>query len=96
MTKYIALALLLSGCSLLKAAPPRVERFNCQVRALEPLVGDVLDAEQLVKDLYAGRANMQAVLANLDVAAPEVLELMSALRACEPPPPDGEKAEEAL
>jgi hypothetical protein len=77
----------LSGCSLLGASQPRVERFNCQVRALKPLVGDVLDTEQLVKDLYAGKASLNAVLANIDVTAAELMKLQADLQACEPPMP---------
>lgn len=76
------------GCGLLGSAEPRVERFECQVRAFKPLVGNVLDAEQLVRDLYAGKANMNAVLANLQATREELVKLQQDLNACEPPPPE--------
>jgi ABC-type transporter Mla subunit MlaD len=47
----------------------------------------VLDARQLLADLYAGRANLNALLANIEPTAAEAEELMNALRACEPPMP---------
>jgi hypothetical protein len=77
----------LPGCKFLGEASPRVERFECQVRAFKPLVDNVLDAEQLVKDLYAGKASMAAVLGNLQASAPELLKLQEDLQACDPPPP---------
>lgn len=76
------------GCGLLGSAEPRVERFECQVRAFKPLVDNVLDAEQLVRDLYAGKANLNAVLQNLHASREELVKLMADLNACEPPPPE--------
>lgn len=85
-----ALLALVVGCKFLSDAKPRVERFECQVRALEPLVGDVLDAEQLVRDVYAGKASLANVLANIEATQDELKALMLALRGCEPPPPEPE------
>lgn len=77
----------LSGCkgSLLSPDSSRVERFECQVRALEPLVGEVYDSRALLQDLMAGKASLGAILANLKASQAEAAELMAALRACEPP-----------
>jgi hypothetical protein len=79
--------IVVAGCGVFSPSSPRVEKFDCQVRALQPLVGDVLDARQLLADLYAGRANLNALLANIEPTAAEAEELMNALRACEPPMP---------
>jgi|GEM_PF-3796117 len=75
------------GCGLLGAKPARVEHFDCQVRALEPLVGDVLDAAELVQQLYKGQASLQSVLGNLNATTEELVKLQADLQACEPPPP---------
>ena len=76
-----------TGCGLLAAASPRAERFECQVRAIEPLAGDVLDARQLVLDLIAGKADLGAVLTHLKATPAEIDKLAEDLRACEGPPP---------
>lgn len=76
------------GCTLFRAASPRVEQFECRVQALQPLVGDVMDAEQLVRDVYAGRASLGAVVGALDATQSEVLALTEALAACNGPVPD--------
>lgn len=75
------------GCGVFGPSNPRAERFECAVRALEPLVGEVYDARELVRDLYAGKASLGAVIGNLEASAPEVMQLMRDLKACEPPPP---------
>lgn len=78
----------LSGCGLLGGSvSPKVERFNCQVRALEPLVGDVLDAEDLLRDVYAGRASLDAVAAYLKLTQAQLVQFNAAIAACEPPLP---------
>ena len=74
------------GCKHLPE--PRVAQFECRVRALQPLVGDVLDAEQLVRDVYAGRASLGSVLGALDATQSEVMALTEALEACNGPTPD--------
>ena len=76
------------GCGLLGASEPRVERFECQVRAFKPLVGNVMDAEQLVRDLYAGKASLNSVLHNVQATREELVKLLADLQACEPPPPE--------
>lgn len=83
--RYLLLIAALFGCGLLESASPRVERFECQVRALEPVVGDVLDARQLLQDLYAGKANLGSALNAVRATQAEADALVEALNACEPP-----------
>jgi hypothetical protein len=73
------------GCGVFSANSAKSEKFDCQVRALQPLVGDVLDAKQLMRDLYTGKASLGAVLANLNASEAEVKKLLQDLHACEPP-----------
>ncbi len=72
------------GCGLLKPASPKAERFECQVRALQPAVGDVRDARQLLLDVYAGKADLASALHALKATQAEVEALVKALAACEP------------
>lgn len=89
--------LALSGCGVFAPSNPRAEKFECAVRALEPLVGEVYDARELVRDLYAGKASLGAVIGNLEASAPEIMQLMRDLKACEPPPPpDAEPAPQGV
>lgn len=91
------LAWLALGCGVFGAANPRAEKFECAVRALEPLVGEVYDARELVRDLYAGKASLGAVIGNLEASAPEIMQLLRDLKACEPPPPpDAEPAPQGV
>jgi hypothetical protein len=86
---FLAYAILfwfaLAGCGVFGANSAKAEHFNCQVRALQPVVGDVLDAEQLMRDLYSGKASLGSVLANVDATEAEVKKLLHDLHACEPP-----------
>lgn len=79
------------GCAFLKAGPEaqraRIDRYKCQVAALAPLTDNVLDTEELVKDLYAGKASIGAVLSNLHASQAEAEALIKRLEKCEPPPP---------
>jgi hypothetical protein len=76
------------GCSFLKASVPeqraRVAKFECQVDAVRPLVDGVFDAEELVRDLNAGKASISALLSNLDAKPAEVAKLLADLGKCEP------------
>ncbi len=84
MLALFALSAML-GCGLLGSKNPRTEHLECQARALEPVVKDVYDARALLLDLYAGKASLQSVLANLNATPAELAELQAALAACEPP-----------
>jgi hypothetical protein len=78
-----------SGChSLTPAQEARLDKLDCQARALEPLVSPALDAAELVRDLYAGKADLADVLANVGASREDVKALLDRLRACEGPPPE--------
>lgn len=82
----VGVGLVALGCGLLAPAKsPRAEKFDCQVRALEPLVGEILDSRELLRALYAGQADLGAVLASSGATAAEVRALVEALNDCEPP-----------
>jgi len=78
-----------SGCAGLLAGgqSARVARFNCQVDALQPVLGDVMDTADLVRSLYAGNADLGAALSAAGATEAEVRAVVTALRACEPAPP---------
>lgn len=53
-----------SGChELTPAQQAKVDRFDCQVKAVATLVGPAVDANSLVLDLYAGKADLAAAAA---------------------------------
>lgn len=81
-----AVALALPACKLLRSEDPRQAKFSCQARALEPVVGSVYDAEELLRDLSAGKASLGTVLASLQATPAEVHAMLDALRACEGEP----------
>lgn len=82
-TLALVLAISLPGCAYFGGAKtPETERFDCQVAALEPVVGRVLDAQDLVRDLYAGKADLGEVLTSLRTDKAKVDALVQALRAC--------------
>lgn len=75
------------GCGLLGAKAPRVDKLACRAAALEPVVGEVLDARALALDLYKGTAALGAVLAALEATPAEVETLVQAFAACNGPVP---------
>ena len=77
------------GCAgLLSSAPSaRVVRFNCQVDAVQPVLGDVLDAADLVRSLYKGSADLATALSAAGATEAEVRAVVKTLQACEPAPP---------
>lgn len=78
---FLPLAL---GCSaqLTPKQQARLDKFQCQVAALAPLVEPVYDATELVQDLRAGKASLSQVLQNLDVLQSEGQALVTRLDAC--------------
>lgn len=81
-----ALGVSLQGCASLP--PPKqaeLDLFDCRVEAVKPAVEPVLDAAELVRDLYAGRASLGAVLQALDKGEAEVRAVLERLRACDAP-----------
>jgi len=100
---WLALPAAILGCAgLFGGAPdPRVAKFECHVAALAPVVGDVFDTGELVRDAYAGKANVDDVLRALGATQAELEQVLSALAACEkesvvvaPPPAYGNKVVE--
>lgn len=80
-----------SGCASLQNVPAqraRVDKFECQAAALAPLTDPLFDTEQLLLDLYAGKADLGQVLGSLDATQAEVKGLLDRLSACEGPPPE--------
>ena len=82
----IICALTAAACGFLGAKSPKTDLFLCRVAALEPAVGDVLDAEQLIRDVYVGKASIAAALSAVGASAAEVHAVIDALQACEPAP----------
>ncbi len=68
------------------AQQARLDLFECRVKALEPLVGPTLDAAELVRDIYLGRADLGQVLATLKASQAEAKALAERFHACEPAP----------
>lgn len=77
--------------ALTPAQQAKNEKFDCQVRALEPLVSPTLDAAELARDLYLGKADMGRVLGSLSASKEEVQALLARIASCEPAAlPEGE------
>jgi hypothetical protein len=76
------MAWLALGCGLFGPKAPRVEVLECRARALEPVVGEVLDARELALDLYKGRASLASVLSALEATPAEIVALAQAFDAC--------------
>jgi hypothetical protein len=84
----LAAVLALGAChSLTPAQQAKADKFECQVKALAPLVEPALDAAELARDLYAGTADIDRVVTLLGATQPEVDALNARLRACESPVP---------
>lgn len=82
----VASVALLPACGILSPKNPadqqRAARFECEVEAVAPLAGSVLDAAELMRDIYAGKAELPTALAFTKATPPEVDKLVKALRAC--------------
>lgn len=80
----IALALLGMGCV---ATQPTVShaKVDCFAAALQPVVGDIYDTQQLVRDMVAGKASLAALLQNLQVDEATAKTLLERLNACSAP-----------
>ena len=62
-----------------------VEQVRCEVRAVEPYVGPVMDAAKLVEDVYAGRAHYTQLAELLDLSDDVVKALNFELAKCRSP-----------
>lgn len=74
------------ACGIFGAKSPKTDLFLCRVAALEPAVGEVLDAQQLIRDVYVGKASIAAALSAVGASEAEVRAVIAALQACEPAP----------
>jgi hypothetical protein len=75
------------GChDLTPKQQARLDKFECQVAAVAPLVEPVHDAYQLVRDLREGKASLRQVLSTIEAGEPEVAALLERLDACEGEP----------
>ncbi len=79
-------ALLALGCAqLTPAQQAKLDVFECRVKALEPSCGAVFDVAELVRDVYAGRADLGSVFGALKVTEAEAKAAIERLRACDAP-----------
>lgn len=85
--RYLLLLPVLFACASLPASKQaQLDRFECQAKALAPSVEPVFDSVDLLRDLYAGRADLSSVLQALESTQADVAELRDRLQACEPAP----------
>jgi hypothetical protein len=76
-----------SGCAFLSPLKsPKRTLVDCYAKALMPVAGEVFDAAELAKDLVQGKADLGALLHNLQATDEEALALAKALNACIAPP----------
>jgi len=75
-----------AGAQLSPAQQERLDRFECQARALAPVVEPVHDAVQLLRDLREGKADLGKVLKSLAATEGEVRALVARLEACDGAP----------
>lgn len=86
-SNFVLACLFVLGCggSLSPAQQARVDKFECRVEALKPYVGEVMDAAQLVRDLYAGKASLSNALGSLDLTESDAKDLFAAFAECDAP-----------
>lgn len=64
----------------------RLDKFECQAKALTPLVEPIYEASDLLLKLRSGEASLRQVLTTLEAGEPEVKALFERLQACEGEP----------
>jgi hypothetical protein len=75
------------GCKdLTPKQQARLDRFECQVAAVAPIVEPLYDAAELVLKLRSGEASLSQVLQSLEAGEPEVRALIARLDACSDAP----------
>jgi hypothetical protein len=88
LTLLLLSALGALGCRPLSPAEQaKLDTFECEVAALAPSCEPVLDAAQLVRDLYVGKADLAHVVRILGLGRKEAEALVERLNACRPPEP---------
>lgn len=89
LSKVGLVATLFMGCGLFSTPDPRAQRaadvFECYVAAVEPHVGGVIDAADLVRDALQGRASLPQALSLLGATADDLRAIDAAMAACRGP-----------
>ncbi len=84
----LGVLVVVAACGLLAPTnSPRARKFDCQEAALRPLLGEILDTKEFLRALYTGSASLEAALTAAGATKTEIQALVTALRACEGPPP---------
>lgn len=89
MNKLLLLALLATTACTQGLTPKQqktVDVFECRVAALQPVVGTVFDATDLVKEVIQGKVDPVAVMTTLGVAKADIVAVAEAWNACSPAP----------
>lgn len=60
----------------------RLDQFECQAAALAEVVEPTLNATELLRDLYAGKADLAQALGAVSATQGEVQRLLNSLREC--------------
>lgn len=77
------LAISASAChDLTPKQAARLDRFECQARALAKVVEPAIDATVLLTQLYTGEADLASVLLAASASQDEVDALVEDLKAC--------------
>lgn len=74
----------LSGCGLLPAKSAALEVFECECAALEPALGAIFDVEELMRDAYAGKADLLRALVYSGATVEQARDVLRRLDACDP------------
>ena len=100
MKHILILAALALAChDLTPKQQAALNTFECEVHVLSRYVEPVLDAAQLARDLYTGKADLGTALGSLGMLQSEADMALEMLRACRgkpeplvaPPPAPGNK-----
>lgn len=85
-----------TGCKQLSPAEQaKLDLFDCRVHALAPLAGPVLDTEELVRDLYSGKADLGVVIVASGATEAQVRAALAAMHACDAPVPPADPGPDA-
>lgn len=81
-------ALLFTGCGFQNAKSQHAyDVFQCRVHAIKPLIGDVFDAEILVRDAIQGKVDLVAIMQTLGTDKQDIVAAAAAWKACDPSVP---------
>jgi len=85
------------ACGLLPGSKtPELARFECQVAAIEPYVGDIFDAVELMRDVYAGKADLSEVAGYLRLTPEKIDAVNAKMRECNGEPQAPPEPEETV